>query len=83
MASGKGGLSGATDWVVDKENKTIYFRRPGPSLADIKASAGGGGGSLRALGVGRVADNPRALLVALSDEPSDDDIRRIYERLRR
>src|SRR5260221_759265 len=35
--------------------------------------------SLRARGVGRVADEPRALLVLLTDIPGDDDIRALHE----
>ena len=34
---------------------------------------------LRVRGVGRVADEPRALLVLLSDIPGDDDIRALHE----
>lgn len=33
---------------------------------------------LRARGVGRVADEPRALLVLLTDIPGDDDIRALH-----
>lgn len=33
-------------------------------------------------GVGRIADNPRALLVILSAEPSDDDLRSMHDFLR-
>lgn len=37
---------------------------------------------LKVRGVGRMADEPRALLVALSERPTDDDIRSLHEFLR-
>ncbi|MCG7520881.1 hypothetical protein [Ruegeria sp. Ofav3-42] len=37
--------------------------------------------ALRVLGVGRDADNPKALSVSLAEEPSDQDIRAISEML--
>lgn len=36
-----------------------------------------------AQGVGRMADNPRALLVILTDEPSDDDIRSLHDHMKK
>lgn len=38
--------------------------------------------SIKILGVGRVADNQRALLIACNQIPSDDDIRKVHEHLR-
>lgn len=38
--------------------------------------------ALRVRGVGRVADEPRALLVLLSERPTDDEIRSLHEYLR-
>ena len=40
------------------------------------------GRSIRPRGVGRVADEPRALLVLLDERPTDDDIRSLHEFLR-
>lgn len=37
---------------------------------------------LRVRGVGRVADEPRALLVLLNERPTDDELREIHEHLR-
>jgi len=37
---------------------------------------------LKVRGVGRVADEPRALLICLSERPTDDDIRSLHEFLR-
>ncbi len=37
---------------------------------------------IRVRGVGRVADEPRALLVALSERPTDDEIRSVHDFLR-
>lgn len=34
---------------------------------------------IRALGVGHVGDNPRALIVTLTDPPGDDDIRALHD----
>ena len=36
---------------------------------------------LRVRGVGRVADEPRALLLALSERPTDDEIRALHDHL--
>lgn len=38
--------------------------------------------ALRVIGVGRDAENPKALSVSLSEEPSDSDIRMIHEFLK-
>lgn len=37
---------------------------------------------LKVRGVGRVADEPRALLVLLSERPTDDELRSMHEHLR-
>lgn len=37
---------------------------------------------VRVRGVGRVADEPRAVMVLLTDRPTDDELRTIHERLR-
>lgn len=37
---------------------------------------------LRVRGVGRVADEPRALLLALNERPTDDEIRALHDHLR-
>jgi hypothetical protein len=37
---------------------------------------------LRVRGVGRVAEEPRALLVLLTERPTDDEIRSLHEFLR-
>lgn len=36
----------------------------------------------RVLGVSRVADNSRAMLVSLDREPTDDELRRLHDLLR-
>jgi hypothetical protein len=36
----------------------------------------------RAIGVSRMFDNKKALLLSLDREPTDDDLRRIHEALR-
>lgn len=36
---------------------------------------------LRVRGVGRVADEPRALLLALNERPTDDEIRALHDHL--
>lgn len=38
--------------------------------------------SLRVRGVGRVADEPRALLVMFTDVPTDDELRKFHEYIR-
>lgn len=38
--------------------------------------------NLRVRGVGRTADEPRALLVLLTERPTDDEIRSLHEFLR-
>jgi hypothetical protein len=37
---------------------------------------------IRVRGVGRVADEPRAILIALTERPTDDEIRSLHEYLR-
>lgn len=37
---------------------------------------------LRVLGIGRDAENPKALSLAMNAEPSDDDIRMVHDMLR-
>lgn len=37
---------------------------------------------LKFRGVGRVSDEPRALLIALSERPTDDEMRSLHEYLR-
>lgn len=38
---------------------------------------------LRVRDVGRTEDEPRSVLIALSDEPTDDELRSLHEYLRR
>lgn len=37
---------------------------------------------MKVQGVGRMADNPRAVLISLDERPSDDDLRDLHEFLR-
>lgn len=37
---------------------------------------------LRPRGVGRVADEPRALLILFNENPTDDELRALHEHLR-
>jgi len=38
--------------------------------------------TLRVRGVGRVADEPRSLLLALTERPTDDEIRSLHDFIR-
>ena len=52
-------------------------------LAPTMTPIGSGPRPLRVRGVGRVADEPRAIMVMLTDIPTDDEMRDIHEYVRR
>lgn len=51
-------------------------------LRAVRDTLPGGTPSIRVRGVGRVADEPRAVLVALTAVPDDADIRSLHDFLR-
>ncbi len=51
-------------------------------MKEVLKVFGTGPRPLRVRGVGRVADEPRALLIALSDIPSDGEIRELHDFIR-
>lgn len=78
-ATGRRQGHSALHW--DKEAQALKTFDPNPSTLLYEAPRDLSQ-PLKVRGVGRVADEPRALLVALTERPSDDDIRALHEYLR-